>query len=190
MLQLGGPKWIVKLGRRDSKTASLAAANSGVIPPPSATLNQLINRFQAQGLSPTDLIALTGGHTIGKIRCVLFRDRVYNETNIDPSFAKLMQGSCPKTIGVGDDNTAPFDFRTTDLFDNQFYKNLLKQQGILHTDQILFNGGSADALVRKYSTDTKAFFNDFVNAMIKMGDNKPLTGSSGEIRLNCRRPNN
>ncbi|XP_021909810.1 peroxidase 67-like, partial [Carica papaya] len=76
---LGGPNWIVKLGRRDSKTASLASANSGVIPPPSATLNQLINRFQAQGLSPTDLIALTGGHTIGKIRCVLFRDRIYNE---------------------------------------------------------------------------------------------------------------
>ena len=60
IMQLGGPKWDVKLGRRDSKTASLKAANSGVIPPPNSTLSNLINRFKAKGLSTKDMVALSG----------------------------------------------------------------------------------------------------------------------------------
>lgn len=60
MLQLGGPSWEVKLGRRDSKTASLSAANSGQIPPPTSTLSNLINRFKAKGLSAKDMVVLSG----------------------------------------------------------------------------------------------------------------------------------
>jgi peroxidase len=59
-LQLGGPSWDVKLGRRDSKTASFNDANSGVIPAPTSTLSNLINRFQAKGLSEKDMVALSG----------------------------------------------------------------------------------------------------------------------------------
>ncbi|OMP02334.1 Plant peroxidase [Corchorus olitorius] len=186
---LGGPDWDVKVGRSDSKTASLSAANSGVIPPPTATLSQLINRFQAQGLSAKDMVALSGAHTIGKARCVLFRNRIYNETNIDASFAKTRQSSCPRSSGSGDNNLAPLDVSTPDSFDTKYYQNLLNQKGLLHSDQILFNGGSTDSLVKTYSSNTKSFFADFVTAMIKMGDISPLTGSSGEIRKNCRRPN-
>ena len=58
-LQLGGPNWNVKLGRRDARTASQAAANNG-IPPPTSNLNQLISRFNNLGLSTTDLVALSG----------------------------------------------------------------------------------------------------------------------------------
>lgn len=50
----------MKLGRKDSKTASLSAANSGVIPPPTSTLANLINRFQARGLSTKDMVVLSG----------------------------------------------------------------------------------------------------------------------------------
>ncbi|KAK8696055.1 hypothetical protein V6N13_001194 [Hibiscus sabdariffa] len=60
VVKLRGPDWDVKLGRRDSKTASLSAANSGVIPPPTANLTQLINRFAARGLSAKDMVALSG----------------------------------------------------------------------------------------------------------------------------------
>ncbi|KAL0729280.1 hypothetical protein Bca4012_025373 [Brassica carinata] len=51
LLLSGGPRWSVKLGRRDSKNAGFSAANSGVIPSPFSTLKNLINRFKAQGLS-------------------------------------------------------------------------------------------------------------------------------------------
>lgn len=189
VVSLGGPNWNVKLGRRDSKTASLSAANSGVIPPPTSTLNNLITRFQNKGLSARDMVALSGAHTIGKARCTVFRRRIYNENNIDASFAKTRQQTCPSTIGSGDNNVAPLDFKTPNFFDNNYYNNLIGKKGLLHSDQILFNGGSTDSLVKKYSKNQALFDSDFVKAMIKMGDISPLTGSKGEIRKNCRRAN-
>lgn len=186
---LGGLGWDVKLGRRDSKTASLKAANSGVIPPPTSTLNNLVNRFKAKGLSAKDMVVLSGSHTIGQARCTIFRTRIYNETNIDTSFAKKRQGSCPLTVSSGNNNLAPLDVQTPIVFDNKYYKNLINQKGLLHSDQILYNGGSTDSLVEKYSKDLDSFDSDFAAAMIKMGDISPLTGSKGEIRKNCRKVN-
>ncbi|KAH9314530.1 hypothetical protein KI387_023157, partial [Taxus chinensis] len=55
---LGGPTWTVQLGRRDSKTASLSAANTN-IPAPTLNLSGLISAFSAVGLSTRDMIALS-----------------------------------------------------------------------------------------------------------------------------------
>lgn len=185
---LGGPSWNVKLGRRDARTTSQSAANNG-IPPPTSNLNNLISRFQSLGLSTTDMVALSGSHTIGQARCTTFRARVYNETNIDDSLAETRQGNCPRASGVGDNNLAPLDLQSPTFFDNSYFKNLVNRKGLLHSDQQLFNGGSTDALVRTYSNSPGTFSADFTAAMIKMGDISPLTGSNGEIRKNCRRVN-
>jgi peroxidase len=185
---LGGPTWDVKLGRRDARTTSKSAANKD-IPAPSSTLNQLIKRYNALGLSTKDLVALSGGHTIGQARCTNFRAHIYNDTDIDTSFARTRQSGCPKTSGSGDNNLAPLDLATPTSFDNHYFKNLVDSKGLLHSDQVLFNGGSADSIVHEYSTNPSSFFSDFVTAMIKMGDISPLTGSNGEIRKNCRRAN-
>ncbi|KAK4276208.1 hypothetical protein QN277_019179 [Acacia crassicarpa] len=185
---LGGPTWNVKLGRRDSKTASLSAANTG-IPAPTSSLSQLISRFSALGLSSKDLVALSGAHTIGQGRCSTFRSRIYNETNIDSTFAKTRQSSCPATSGSGDDNLAPLDLLTSTAFDNNYFKNLLQNKGLFHSDQQLFNGGSTDSTVLGYSTNPSSFSSDFSAAMIRMGDISPLTASNGEIRKNCRTSN-
>ncbi|KAJ4720179.1 Peroxidase [Melia azedarach] len=185
---LGGPSWQVKLGRRDARTTSQSAANNG-IPAPTSNLNQLISRFNSLGLSTRDLVALTGGHTIGQARCTSFRARVYNETNIDASFARTRQGNCPRATGNGDNNLAPLDLQTPTSFDNNYFKNLINRRGLLHSDQQLFNGGSTDSIVRTYSNSPNTFTSDFIAAMIKMGDISPLTGSNGEIRKNCRRAN-
>ncbi|KAI3517491.1 hypothetical protein L1887_16706 [Cichorium endivia] len=186
---LGGPSWNVKLGRRDSRTASQAAANSS-IPPPTSSLSQLVSSFNRAGLSAKDMVALSGSHTIGQARCTNFRARIYNETNnLDASFATSRRSNCPRATGSGDDNLAPLDIQSPTAFNNDYYKNLINQRGLLHSDQQLFNGGSADSTVRQYSSNPRLFSSDFAAAMIKMGDNKPLTGSSGEIRKNCRRTN-
>uniref|UniRef100_A0A2P2IPJ1 Peroxidase n=2 Tax=Rhizophora mucronata TaxID=61149 RepID=A0A2P2IPJ1_RHIMU len=186
---LGGPYWDVKLGRRDARTASQAAANNS-IPPPTFNLNQLISRFNSFGLSTRDMVALSGAHTIGQARCTSFRARIYNETNlIDSSFAKTRKSNCPRTSGQGDNNLAPLDLQTPTFFENNYFKNLINKKGLLHSDQQLFMGGSTDSIVRTYSNNERTFRSDFVAAMIKMGDIKPLTGSQGEIRKNCRRVN-
>ncbi|KAB1214093.1 Peroxidase 4 [Morella rubra] len=188
VVTLGGPNWNVKLGRRDSKTASQAAANTS-IPPPTSNLNQLISRFNSLGLSTRDMVALAGSHTIGQARCTSFRARIYNETNIDRSFAQTRQSNCPRTTGSGDNNLAPLDILTPTKFDSNYYKNLIQNKGLLHSDQQLFNGGSTDSIVRTYSNNQNTFNSDFAAAMIKMGDISPLTGSNGEIRKNCRKLN-
>lgn len=178
----------MKLGRRDAKTASQSAANNG-IPPPTSNLNTLISRFNSLGLSTQDLVALTGSHTIGQARCTSFRARIYNESNIESSFAKTRRSNCPRNSGSGDNNLAPLDLQTPTSFDNNYFKNLVQKKGLLHSDQQLFNGGSTDSIVRGYSQGQSSFASDFANAMIKMGDISPLTGSSGQIRKNCRRVN-
>lgn len=188
---MDGPGWSVKLGRRDSTTASFTTANSGVIPPPTSTLDNLINRFRAQGLSSRDMVALSGAHTIGQARCVTFRDRIYNESNnIELSFALSRQRSCSAASGSSDNNEATLDIHSPGRFDLNYYRQLLNYRGLLTSDQVLYSGGSTDhSLVVSYSRSLNAFYRDFVRGMVKMGDIKPLTGSSGEIRNNCRRPN-
>jgi peroxidase len=56
---LGGPSWDVKVGRRDSTTASFSGANNN-IPPPTSGLVNLTSLFAAQGLSQKDMVALSG----------------------------------------------------------------------------------------------------------------------------------
>ena len=185
-MQLGGPTWNVPLGRKDSRTASQSAANSN-LPGPGSSLAMLISMFGNKNLSPQDMTALSGAHTIGRSQCQFFRNRIYNEPNINATFAALRRRTCPRS--GGDRNLAPFDVQTADGFDNAYYQNLVGQRGLLHSDQELFNGGSQDALVRTYSTTPTRCSADFVSAMVKMGNLLPSSGTRTEIRLNCRRPN-
>ncbi|XP_059669815.1 peroxidase 22.3-like [Cornus florida] len=184
---LGGPAWKVQLGRRDSTTASRTAANND-IPAPSMDLPALINNFKKQGLDVKDLVALSGGHTLGFAQCRNFRDRIYNDTNIDTSFARQRRSTCPRSSPSGDSNLATLD-PTAALFDTKYFSNLVKKKGLLHSDQALFNGGETDGLVKSYVTNAGAFSTDFANSMIKMGNIKPLTGKKGQIRLNCKMVN-
>ncbi|XP_059073865.1 cationic peroxidase 1-like [Cryptomeria japonica] len=187
VVQLGGPTWRVQLGRRDSRSASLSGANSQ-IPAFTSSLSALTSSFSNKGLSTNDMIALSGAHTIGQGRCTTFRTHVYNETNINSAFATSVKANCPST--GGDNNLSPLDVQSSTVFDNQYYINLKSQKGLLHSNQELFNGGSADSQVTTYSTNRNTFFTDFAAAMVNMGNISPLTGTNaGEVRKNCRKPN-
>jgi len=128
-----------------------------------------------------------GGHTIGQARCVNFRNRIYSESNIDTSLVTSLRSNCPNN--TGDNNISPLDASTPYVFDNFYYKNLLNKKGVLHSDQQLFNGGSADSQTTTYSSNMAKFFTDFSAAMVKMSNISPLTGSNGQIRKNCRKVN-
>ncbi|GAB4832026.1 hypothetical protein Ancab_006043 [Ancistrocladus abbreviatus] len=126
---------------------------------------------------------MEGGHTIGFARCTPFRAHIYNNTNIDPSFANSLKKICPLS---GNDNVLQgLDRQTNAVFDKDYYENLVVKKGLLHSGQELYNGNAADSLVKKYVKRQSLFFNNFAKSMIKMRDISPLTGSQGEIRLNC-----
>nr|GMC70182.1 cationic peroxidase 1-like [Ipomoea batatas]GMC99745.1 cationic peroxidase 1-like [Ipomoea batatas]GMC99749.1 cationic peroxidase 1-like [Ipomoea batatas] len=185
VVALGGPTWEVKLGRRDSTTASKDAANNN-LPSPFMDLSNLTDNFKNQGLNIKDLVALSGGHTLGFAQCFTFRQRIYGDKNIDSKFARQRQANCP--LNGGNSSLASLD-PTPAYFDAKYFKNLVKSKGLLVSDQALFSGGQTDDLVKLYSRNHGAFSNDFANSMIKMGDIKPLTGNNGQIRVNCRRVN-
>ncbi|KAD3338110.1 hypothetical protein E3N88_33631 [Mikania micrantha] len=186
VVALGGPSWNLAFGRRDSITASLSAANSN-IPAPTLNLSGLITSFSNLGFTANEMVALSGSHTIGQARCTVFRARIYNENNINSSFATSLRANCPSS--GGDNNLSPLDVVSPTSFDNTYFTNLLNQNGLLHSDQELFNGGSTDAQVRTYSSNAATFSTDFANGMVKMSNLNPLTGSSGQVRTNCRRTN-
>ncbi|XP_044459399.1 peroxidase 2 [Triticum aestivum] len=173
-------------------TTSQDAANSD-LPAPTSDLGALTKAFSIKGLTQKDMVALSGAHTIGQARCVNFRGRLYNETapSLDATLATSLKPRCPSTDGTGDDNTSPLDPSTSYVFDNFYYKNLLRNKGLLHSDQQLFSGGgSADAQTTAYASGMGAgFFDDFRDAMVKMGGIGVLTGSSGQVRVNCRKAN-
>ncbi|XVF85492.1 hypothetical protein PTKIN_Ptkin17bG0121900 [Pterospermum kingtungense] len=182
---VGGPSWTVKLGRRDSTTASASLANSQ-LPRFTDSLQSLIDLFKSKGLSEKDMVALSGSHTIGQARCVTFRSRIYsNGSDIDAGFASIRRRNCPATPPNGDANLAPLDLVTPNSFDNNYFKNLLRKKGLLQSDQVLLSGGSTDSIVTEYSKNPSTFSSDFAAAMVRMGDIEPLTGSAGIIRRVC-----
>ncbi|KAA8528904.1 hypothetical protein F0562_033608 [Nyssa sinensis] len=179
---VGGPSWTVKLGRKDSTTASLTIAESDL---PSFTdgVDRLISRFASKGLNARDMVALSGSHTIGQAQCFTFRERIYNNgSDIDAGFASTRRRRCP-TSGQND-NLAALDLVTPNSFDNNYFKNLIQKKGLLPSDQVLFSGGSTDNIVSEYSRNPSTFKSDFASAMVKMGD-IPHTGQDGIIRRIC-----
>ncbi|XP_068662747.1 peroxidase N-like [Aristolochia californica] len=194
VLLSGGPSWKVPLGRRDGLVANQSGANNG-LPTPFETIPQIAAKFAAVGLNITDVVSLSGGHTIGLARCATFSSRLFNfsgtgaaDTTLETNMATDLQRLCPQN-GDGNTTTA-LDRNSTDLFDNHYFKNLIDGKGLLESDQILFSSDDAAAatksLVQQYSQNSSLFFRDFVNSMIKMSNISPLTGSNGEIRKNCR----
>ncbi|KAG8387934.1 hypothetical protein BUALT_Bualt02G0072900 [Buddleja alternifolia] len=181
---VGGPFWAAQLGRRDSTTASIDSANSD-IPSPAMDLADLISAFSNKGFSSKEMVVLSGAHTIGQARCTVFRRRIYNESNILDSFATSLKSNCRSTDD-DDENLSPLDAFTPISFDNAYFKNLIHNKGLLHSDQQLFSGASTDSQVTTYGNNPPSFFADFAAAMLKMGSISPLTGSSGQIRNNCR----
>ncbi|KAJ9153384.1 hypothetical protein P3X46_026829 [Hevea brasiliensis] len=190
----GGPSWKVLLGRRDGMVSSQAQANLS-LPSPFEGLNAIIAKFAAVGLNITDVVSLSGSHTIGLAKCATFSNRLFNfsgtgapDSTLDSNMLSDLQSLCPVN-GDGNKTTA-FDRNSTDLFDNHYFQNLINNKGLLGSDQILYSSSEAvsttKSIVESYSSNSKLFFNDFANSMIKMGNISPLTGSSGEIRKNCR----
>jgi peroxidase len=190
VVMTGGPSWEVQLGRRDSLTASKAEANKA-IPPPTSDISILVARFKDMGLTEKDLVILSGAHTIGKARCATFSSRlmgVQPDSTIQTEYLTSLQQLCTQGFVINNDTLAPLDLETPAAFDNQYYANLRSGEGLLQTDQVLYSNGTETTkeLVEFYTQHQSKFFENFKKSMIKMGNIKPLTGTSGEIRRNCR----
>ncbi|XP_052207024.1 peroxidase 40 isoform X2 [Diospyros lotus] len=185
----GGPSWEVQTGRRDSLTASRAAANNN-IPSPNSNVATLEANFQKVGLTLSDMVTLSGAHTLGKARCSTFSSRLNGNSNLNSQdsnieFLQSLQQLCSDP----NSNTtlAQLDLVTPSTFDNQYFVNLISGEGLLVSDQVLVaRDEKTRGIVESYADDPIIFFEEFKRSMLKMGSLGPLTRQSGEIRKNCR----
>ncbi|XVF69749.1 hypothetical protein PTKIN_Ptkin11bG0106600 [Pterospermum kingtungense] len=184
----GGETWEVQLGRRDSRTSN--PDGTSAIPASSDDLSELKRKFRAVGLDDsTDLVALSGAHTFGRARCATFAGRIGTATDLDPTFSEVLAQICPQ--GANTTASTNLDSVTPDQFDNNYYKNLQDNRGLLQSDQSLYSTADTDTvpIVDRFASSQTDFFDTFAQSMIKLGNISPLTGSNGEIRANCRRIN-
>ncbi|CAI0625927.1 unnamed protein product, partial [Linum tenue] len=183
----GGPNYRVPLGRRDGLTLATRAATLDNLPPPTATTGQLLTALAPKNFDPTDVVALSGGHTIGISHCSSFTRRLYpsQDATMDKTFANNLKAACPQAAAV--DGTVNMDIRSPNLFDNKYYVDLMNRQGLFTSDQDLYTDSRTRGIVTGFAINQSLFYEKFAVAMVKMGQLSVLTGSQGEIRGNCSR---
>ncbi|XP_057828648.2 peroxidase 51 isoform X4 [Cryptomeria japonica] len=189
-VEVGGPSWEVLKGRRDG-LISKASRVAGNLPTVNMTVDQLILLFHSKGLSPADMVTLSGGHTIGFAHCNEFMYRIYNynktyqvDPTMNPSYASTLRSACPRE-GLDPDVVAVNDVSTPTAFDNAYYQNVKRGFALLATDQILYGDPRTSAYVNLFATSQDKFFNFFGLSMIRLGNAGVKTGNQGEIRRDC-----
>ncbi|CAA0823489.1 Peroxidase 55 [Striga hermonthica] len=185
----GGPKFRVELGRRDG-LISKASMVSGNLPGPDFSLDQLNNMFAKNNLSQTDMIALSGSHTLGFSHCSRFKKRLYSfsrgrqiDPTLNPVYAQDLMKSCPENIS--DDNVVFMDPRTPQKFDNIYYQNLVEGKGLFTSDQVLYTDLTSRSTVEDFANNSGHFITEFAAAMRRLGRVGVKTGEQGEIRKDC-----
>ncbi|KAJ7532708.1 hypothetical protein O6H91_13G015500 [Diphasiastrum complanatum] len=190
VVQSGGPSWNVELGRRDGRISRASDALT-LLPPTRSDSQSLIDDFETIGLSVQDLVTLSGAHTIGRAHCFATVRRYigFNSTNgIDPTlnltYALQLRRLCPLPINM--QARVALDPVTPNLFDTQYYRDLLVNKGIFTSDSTLASDERSLVFVREYAANQSSFFEQFPLAMIRLGQVGVKTGASGEIRKKCR----
>lgn len=191
LLQSGGPDYDVPLGRRDGLTFATRNATIDNLPAPTSNASVLLTFLATKNLDATDLVALSGGHTIGVGHCSSFTERLYptQDPTMEKNFAEDLEEACPES---DTNNTVVLDIRSPKAFDNKYYVDLMNRQGLFTSDQDLYTDKRTRDIVKAFAEDQSLFFEEFVKSMLKMGQLSVLTGKHGEIRANCsvRNPDN
>ncbi|KAG1354723.1 putative Peroxidase 5 [Cocos nucifera] len=138
------------------------------------------------------MVTLSGAHTIGRSHCSSFSNRLYNfsttakqDPSLDATYAAQLKQQCPQ--GSTDPNlVVPMDPPTPNIVDTSYYNDILGNRGLFTSDQTLLSEAATASLVRQNAANSLLWQNKFAAAMVAMGQIGVLTGSNGEIRLDCR----
>ncbi|CAI0547046.1 unnamed protein product [Linum tenue] len=186
----GGPSWNVLKGRKDGTVSK--ASDTINLPAPSFNVSQLIQSFAKRGLGVKDLVALSGGHTLGFSHCSSFQKRLRNFSSmhdIDPTMnlqlADALRKICPK--GNTNPSAGTFLDSTSSIFDNEYFRQLTQGKGVFGSDQVLFIDDRTKSIVEAFAKDQSLFFGEFAASMVKLGNVGVI--EKGEVRLKCHSAN-
>jgi peroxidase len=171
----------VPAGRYDGRESF--ADETDQLPGPGSSVQDLKKSFAAQGLSLADAVTLSGAHSIGLARCLFFKDRL---SAMDPGYAATLNATCN---AGGDSYKVDQDYKSPDVLDNQYYKNIDKFV-LFASDAALKSSETIDQ-VNANAGGYGKWEKDFGDAMVKMGKIGVITspGYGAEIRKVCSQIN-
>ncbi|CAL9227527.1 unnamed protein product [Arabidopsis halleri] len=148
----GGPRFLVKTGRRD-RTTALKDAAGRELPAPQANLSVVLRSFASKGFTARETVALLGAHSIGITHCEFFEDRLYNfsgtgkpDPELNPVLLQELKTKCPFSASISPPSATTGS--TPSLDDKTYTAVPLKSMVI----DLSFNneGGQADFGIRYY----------------------------------------
>ncbi|XP_010694980.2 vegetative cell wall protein gp1 [Beta vulgaris subsp. vulgaris] len=187
----GGPEYSVETGRRDGLISKVQDVR---LPSPFAPVIQSILAFRHKNITIEEMVALFGCHTVGISNCVFFQDRLYESTsqfdpNMDPKLREQLKPTCPEGITANNFTFLDQNPESSNIVDNSFFDQILKQRGILPIDQALARDRLTRRFVLQFAQNPALFNAKLVSSMIKLQAVDVLTGDEGEIRKVCSRVN-
>ncbi|GJY33358.1 peroxidase 41-like protein [Tanacetum coccineum] len=192
LIQVGGPHYEVKLGRKDG-LESKASNVEGKLGRSNMTINEVIRVFESHKYTHREMVALMGGgHTIGFAHCKEFESRLFGpkpDPSVHPKLVERLKAMCVNSSK--DPSISAFlDPISAGNFDNMIFKNILNGLGVLGTDQAMASDPRTRPFVEEYARDSVKFFKDFARAMEKTSVYQVKTGNQGEVRRRCDAFNN
>ncbi|KAL5972636.1 Peroxidase 42 [Asimina triloba] len=187
VVALGGPYIPLKTGRKDGRK-SRAEILEQYLPDHNESMSVVLDRFMAMGINTPGVVALLGSHSVGRTHCVKLVHRLYPEVDpeLNPDHVEHMLHKCPDAIP--DPKAVQYvrnDRGTPMKFDNNYYRNILDNKGLLLVDHQLATDMRTKPFVKKMAKDQDYFFKEFARAITILSENNPLTGTKGEIRKQC-----
>eukprot|EP00250_Pteridium_aquilinum_P008029 c17610_g1_i1 orf=368-1324(-) len=195
-----GPTWTVLKGRKDGRV-SLASRVQGNLPEANFNVDELKAIFKAKGLNATDMVVLSGAHTLGFAHCNFFSNRLYHynttfsvDPTMDSQYAFTLQDRCPLTpssnssdhvMNNGTNTVQALDPTSPFSFDNKYYVNLQAGKGLLASDEVLWTDPRTKDMVNTFAQSQATFFAAFGHSMVKLGNVGVKTGIEGDIRKDC-----
>ncbi|KAG6542453.1 hypothetical protein Mapa_016143 [Marchantia paleacea] len=185
---LGGKYFEIKTGRFDGKAPGVVD-----LPAPTSSVSDTMRLFTNVGLSQDDLVVLLA-HTSGVSQCRFFSSRLYNfsstgraDPTMDAGYRAVLQRRCPQDGDGSADQE--LDRGSVLYFDNSYYQNLLRNQGLLQIDQQLTYDDRTIGLVQDLAHSFATFDEAFADSMTKMSEIHVKGPSHGEVRKVCSSAN-
>lgn len=154
---LGGPKVPFKFGRVDYVDADKhRCPENGRLPDASQGADHLRAVFGRMGLDDRDIVALSGGHTLGRmheVRSGYDLPWTYGPLKFDNSYFQLLLRET---------------WRPRKWHGKFMYENADGKLGMLPTDMALRTDNKFRKFAEAYARDEKTFFNDFAIAYAKL----------------------
>ncbi|XP_047065540.1 peroxidase 2-like [Lolium rigidum] len=191
----------VPAGRYDGK---VSRANDTFLnlPPPFGDLKLITDMFAAKGLDQTDMLVLSGAHSIGRSACGSFANSFSNRLLPDNSSTAMNRTLADQlnTTCTANSVNVPQDYKTPYALDHQYYKNVQEHNVLFTSDAVLLESTETTAKVDEFARDPfflsdilpigrNPWYDAFAKAMVKMGNWEVKNSTVGEIRQFCGKVN-